>query len=296
MFEYDGLFLTSFLVGLFARAFMLKIDYRQFPSFPHSYAIHLTLGMIAAALGALVVPALVAEEYIAVTFLTIGAQQFRDVRSMERDSLNRIELTELVPRGEAYIEGIAKLFEARNYLALLTSLATSLIYYYSNFILAIIGGGITGYLLHMFMKGARVGDIAEIEIVELNFKGKNIGIDDVIMMNVGENEALQKWHHEGIGIKVIPKDENARATLAGLGQRQAILHDLSILMGIKLDKGLQQFTPLARLDIDYGTLNIIFIPQEPDKIFIEEAVKRIPVLESSQRKPLSDKMGRKAAD
>jgi len=296
MFEYGGLFLTSVLLGTLARAFMLKIDYRQFPSFPHSYAIHLTLGMIAAALGALIVPALVAEEYIAVTFLTIGAQQFRDVRSMERESLNRIELTELVPRGEAYIEGIAKLFEARNYLALLTSLATSLIYYYSNFILAIIGGGIIGYLLHWFMKGARVGDIAEIEIVELNFKGKNIGIDDVIMMNVGEDEAFQKWHHEGIGIKVIPKDENARATLASLGQRQAILHDLSILMGVKLDKGLQQFTPLARLDIENGTLNIIFIPQEPDKIFIEEAVKRIPVLESSQRKPLSDKMGRKAAD
>ncbi len=296
MFEYGGLFLTSILVGIVARAFMLKIDYRQFPSFPHSYAIHLTLGMIAAALGALIVPALVAEEYIAVTFLTIGAQQFRDVRSMERDSLNRIEMTELVPRGEAYIEGIAKLFEARNYMALLTSLATSLIYYYSNTILAIIGGGIIGYILHWFMKGARVGDIAEIKIVELSFKGKNIGIDDVIMMNVGEDEAFKKWHHEGIGIKVIPKDENARATLAGLGQRQAILHDLSILMGIKLDKGLQQFTPLARLNIENGTLNIIFIPQEPDKVFIEEAVKRIPVLESSQRKPLSDKMGRKAAD
>ncbi len=296
MFEYGGLFLTSVLLGTLARAFMLKIDYRQFPSFPHSYAIHLTLGMIAAALGALVVPALAAEEYIAVTFLTIGAQQFRDVRSMERDSLNRIELTELVPRGEAYIEGIAKLFEARNYLALLTSLATSLLYYYSNFIIAIIGGGIIGYILHWFMKGASVGDIAEIEIVELNFKGKNIGIGEVIIMNVGENEAFQKWYDEGIGIKVVPKDENARATLASLGQRQAILHDLSILMGIKLDKGLQQFTPLARLNIDYGTLNIIFIPQEPDKIFIKEAVKRIPVLESSQRKPLSDKMGKKAAD
>lgn len=296
MFEHGSLLLVSLLVGIIARAFMLNIDYRQFPSFPHSYAIHLTLGMIASALGALVIPALLEKEYIAVTFLTIAAQQFRDVRSMERDSLSKIEKTELIPRGEAYIEGIAKLFEARNYLALLTSFTTSLIYYYSNWIAAIIGGGIIAYLLHYFMEGPTVGDIADIRIVKITFKGKNFGIGDLIMMNAGEEEALEKWKQEGIGIKVIPKDENARATLVNLGQRQAILHDLGILMGIKLDQGLQQYTPLARLNINNGTLNIIFLPQEPDELFIKKAVERIPVLESSQRKPLKDKMGRKAAD
>lgn len=296
MFGYGSLLLTSLLVGILARALMLKIDYRQFPSYPHSYAIHLTLGMIAASLGALVVPVLLEKEYIAVTFLTIAAQQFRDVRSMERDSLAKIEKTELISRGEAYIEGIAKLFEARNYLALLTSLITSLIYYYSNWYIAVLGGGITAFFLHYFMKGPVVGDIAKIEIVDITIKGKSIGVDDLIMMNIGEEEALRKWCLEGVGIKIIPDDENARATLANLGQRQAILHDLGILMGVKLDEGLQQYTPLARLDIDSSTLNIIFIPLEPDKIFIKRAVERIPVLESSQHKPLKDKIGRKAAD
>ena len=146
------------------------------------------------------------------------------------------------------------------------------------------------------MRGPVVGDIAKIEIVDITIKGKSIGVEDIIMMNVGEEEALSKWRLEGVGIKVVPNDENARATLANLGQRQAILHDLGILMGVKLDEGLQQYTPLARLDIDSSTLNIIFIPQEPDRIFIKEAVKRIPVLESSQHKPLKDKIGRKAAD
>lgn len=296
MFKYGWLLFESLLVGFFARAFMLRIDYRQFPSFPHSYAIHLTLGMIASALGALFLPALLEREYIAVTFLTIGAQQFREVRNLERESLARIEETEIIPRGKAYIEGIAKLFEARNYLALLTSLATSFIFYYLGWIWALFGGAFIGFVLHFLMKGPHIADIASVKIVPLNFKGKNIGIGNVIMMNVGEEEAFNKWYNEGIGIKIIPKDENARATLVNLGQRQAILHDLSVLMGVKLDTGMQQFSPMARIDIDYGTLNIIIIPQEPDEEFIKKAIEKIPVLESSERKPLKSKMGRKAAD
>ncbi len=67
-------------------------------------------------------------------------------------------------------------------------------------------------------------------------------------------------------------------------------------MGVKLDEGLQQYTPLARLQLDYGILNIIIIPQEPDEKFIKEAVGKIPVVESSQRKPLKSKTGKKAAD
>ncbi len=296
MFKYGSLLLVSLIIGTGARALMLRIDYRQFPSYPHSYAIHLNLGMIAASLGALVVPALLEKEYIAVTFLTLAAQQFREVRNLERESLANIEKTELIPRGEAYIEGIAKLFEARNYLALITSLFTSLLYYYLGLFFSIIGGSLIAYLLHLFMKSPVIEDIGKVMVVPLTFKGQNIGIDKVIMLNVGETKALEKWRKEGIGIKIIPRDENARATLSNLGQRQAIVHDLSILMGIKLDIGLQQYTPLARLDIDYGTLNIIIIPQEPDKKFIKEAVEKIPVLESSQRKPLKSTSGKKAAD
>ncbi|QTL98230.1 hypothetical protein GM661_09680 [Iocasia frigidifontis] len=296
MFKYGELLVVSFLLGTLARAFMLRIDYRQFPSFPHSYVIHLILGGIAAALGALVVPVLLEKEYIAITFLTLAAQQFRDVRNMERESLAQIEENELIPRGKAYIEGIAKLFEARNYLALVTALITSLVYFYFNWYLGILAGSLSAYLLHLFMKGPTVADIARVELKELTIKGYNIGVDDIIIMNIGEKEALEKWQQEGLGIKIIPKDENARTTLSNLGQRQAILHDLAVLMGVKLDKGMQQFTPLARLDLNYGTLNIIFLPQEPDWEFIKQAIEKIPVLESSQQKPLKSKIGRKAAD
>jgi len=47
---------------------------------------------------------------------------FRDVRKMERDSLKDLENTEYTARGNAYIDGIAKTFEARNYFALIVSL------------------------------------------------------------------------------------------------------------------------------------------------------------------------------
>lgn len=296
MFKYGGMFLTSFLIGSIARAFMLRIDYRQFPSFPHSYAIHLTMAMIAAALGALAFPVLLEEEYIAITFLTIAAQHFRDVRNLERKSLEKLDQSELIPKGTAYIEGIAKLFEARNYLALITSLTTSIIYYYTTWYIAVIGGGIIAFALHYFMKGVTIKDIAKVEIVPLTFDGYNIGIGDVIMMNVGEKEALERWKREGMGIKIKPKDENARATISNLGQRMTILHDLGILMGVKLDKGMQQFTPLARLEIDRGTLNIIIIPQEPDKHYLKTAVELIPIVESAQKKPLKSATGKKAAD
>ncbi|MFW5999225.1 MAG: YIEGIA family protein [Halanaerobiaceae bacterium] len=296
MFAYEGVFLTSLFMGALSRAFMLRIDYRQFPSYPHSYIIHLTMGGIAAALGALALPALLEKEYIAVTFLTLGAQQFREVRSLERDSLVETEATELVPRGAAYIEGIAKLFEARNYVALVTALTTSVAYYFIHWSAGIVTGSVVGYFLHWIMRSKNIVDIATVEVVPMVIDGYNIGVDDVIIMNVGEREALSKWRQEGIGIKITPDDEDARNTLSNLGQRQAILHDLTVLMGVKLDQGMQQFTPLARLQLDEGTLRIIIIPQEPDEKYIKQAVQQIPVLESAEKKPLKSKIGRGAAD
>ncbi|HLQ71099.1 MAG TPA: YIEGIA domain-containing protein, partial [Bacillota bacterium] len=93
--------------GVIARIIMLRTDYRQYPTYPHGKIIHVSLGVIAAGLGALVIPALVNKEYTAVTFLALAAQQFRDVRKMERETLTKIDEMELVKRGSTYIEGIA---------------------------------------------------------------------------------------------------------------------------------------------------------------------------------------------
>ena len=105
---------------------MLRTDYRQYPTYPHGRIIHISLGVIAAALGAVAVPAMYKKDFTAITFLTLAAQQFRDVRKMERDTLSQIDSMELVSRGTTYIEGIAMVFEGRNYLVILTALLTTL--------------------------------------------------------------------------------------------------------------------------------------------------------------------------
>ncbi len=105
---------------------MLRTDYRQFPGYPQGYSVHLSLGFIAAALGAIAPPAIVNGDLAAASFLALAATQFREVRSAERETLRNLEETELVPRGPAYIEGIARVFETRNYLAMLTGLGASL--------------------------------------------------------------------------------------------------------------------------------------------------------------------------
>ena len=112
-------------MGIMARVLLLRSDYRQYPTYPHGYASHLFLGIIAALVGAVSVPALMAQEWTAVTFFVIVAQQFREIRSMERDSLEALEETQLVARGSDYIESIARVFEARYYIVIFVAASAS---------------------------------------------------------------------------------------------------------------------------------------------------------------------------
>ena len=122
---YTEAVILGMIAGFLARLYMLRTDYRNYPSYPHGYIIHLSLGAIAASLASIALPALLEEEYTAITFLVLCAQQFRDIRNMERETLMKLEENTLVPRGLDYIEGIAKVFESRNYLVMLVSLVTS---------------------------------------------------------------------------------------------------------------------------------------------------------------------------
>lgn len=287
---------VSILLGFSARCVTLRVDYRQYPSYPHAYVTHLTLGFIAAALGALALPALLDKNYVAVTFLALAAQEFRDVRNIERQSLAEMEETELVPRGKAYIEGIAKLFEARNYLSMLTAFVTSICIHYIGLWIGIFVGALFTMLMLRMMVGPRIKDIAIVEKAPISIKDRKIGIGDVIMMLLGEDEAVENWRKHGFGVIVAPKDDNARATLANIGQRQAILHDVATQLGIKLDVGIQQYSPLARLDLETGRVCIIIMPMEPDVEPLLESIRLVPVLESAQRKPLKSRAGKWAAD
>ncbi len=293
--KYSQIIIVSIVMGLTARIYMIRIDNRQYPSYPQGLLSHLTLGLIAAALGSVAVPALVEREYGAVTFLSLAAQQFRDVRNMERQSLDNIEPTELVPRGMAYIEDIAKAFEARNYMVIITSLITSITMYLvgifnsSNAIQIPSGitiGIVTAVTLKALLRREMIKDIAEVIPGKITFQGPLLTVNDVIIMNIGLKESRRIYEENGVAVEIIPRDANASATLSNIGQRQAIQHNSASLLGIRKDVDEPDFTPLARRNADNGNIVLALIPMEADVNLLVEAVKQTPVLETSRRKPL----------
>jgi uncharacterized protein len=69
------------IIGTLTRYYLLRRDYRQYPSYPHGVVANLSLGFIAAVIGAVAIPALAEKEFTAVTFLALAATQFREVRT-----------------------------------------------------------------------------------------------------------------------------------------------------------------------------------------------------------------------
>lgn len=289
-------------MGVIARTYMMKIDYRQYPTYPQAYLSHFTLGVIAAGLGAVVIPAITEKEYVAITFLAIAAQHFRDVRSMERESLDNIEPTELVPKGTAYIEDIAKTFEARNYMAIITATATGTAMYLGNLlefsilmrvILGVIVGAIVIILLNRMLQTRLVEDIADVKEAKITFEGPILTIAGVGVMNIGLKESREIFLKSGIAVEIIPRDKNATAVLSNAGQRQAIQHNAAIQLGIRKDMDEPDFTPIARRNPNNGNIVMAIVAMEPNIECLIEAVNRTPVLESSKRKPLDSYVGKK---
>lgn len=293
---YTEAILLGMAAGFLARLYMLRTDYRNYPSYPHGYIIHLSLGAIAASLAAIALPALLEEEYTAITFLVLCAQQFRDIRNMERETLMKLEENTLVPRGLDYIEGIAKVFESRNYLVMLVALVTSGATIFGGQKIGILAGVAMILFSRFLMRGSFIRDIARVEEGTLHFEKSLLYIDDIVIMNVGDLEAQEKILQEGVAIVLHPYDDDGRSVLNNLGQRQALLHDISMLVGNKLEIGEQEWTPAARKNMDTGALGIFLLPNEKDIGCVIEAAKRTPVLESAVQKPLANTIGREASD
>ncbi|GAX89704.1 YIEGIA family protein [Effusibacillus lacus] len=286
---YTEMILVGTLLGTLARLYMLRTDYRQYPTYPHGRVIHIALGVIASGLGAVAVPSLFEKNYTAVTFLALAAQQFRDVRNMERQMLSNVDQNELVPRGITYIEGIAMVFEGRNYLVIFTAFVSSLATYFSGWPGGIMAGAAAIGICNRFMSGNVVGDIAYIQEGDLHFDGPNLYVDDIHIMNIGLQDSKNEILAHGMGLVLIPKNVNSKTTLAHLGQRQAIIHELSTILGVYRDSGTPSFVPLSKRDLASGRLAFFFLPMEKDFETAKQIVVRSPVLENSIRKPLKSK-------
>jgi hypothetical protein len=271
--------------GMAARLLMLRSDYRQYPAYPHGKIINLALGLIAGALGAVAVPALYIKNYTAITFLALAAQQFRDVRNMERSTLTAIDNLELVPRGAAYIEGIAVVFEGRNYLAIFTAFLTSLSVMTVGWWGGVTAGLLSLFVVHRFMRGKNITHIANVERVPLKLEGPNLYVGEIYMMNVGLDENRDIIKEQGIGFILTPKNDDAKVTIANLGQRQAILHDVSTRLGVYRDDGDPQLLPIGKLGLRTGKLGLLVLPREKDMDKAYQAVCNVPLLEAAVRMP-----------
>lgn len=277
--------LLGTLVGFVARLYMLRTDYRQYPTYPHGRVIHLSLGLVAAGLGAVAVPALLQKEFTAITFLALAAQQFRDVRNMERNTLSQLDAMELVPRGPAYIEGIAMVFEGRNYLVILTAFFTTLATVYGGWPAGLLVAALMLALDHKLMAGKMIGHIADVQEAPLRFEGPILYVGVTPIMNVGLAKNRETILRHGLGFVLTPHDDAAAVTLANSGQRQAILHDASVILGVYRDEGTPGLIPLARRNLDTGEVAVFILPQRRDPELARRVIERVPVLEGAVRLP-----------
>lgn len=280
------LIVTSLIIGTLARIITIKEDFRQYPSYPNGYLIHLVLGFVAAALGAVAIPALMTKNFIAVTFLTLAIQQFRDVRKSERESLKDLENTEFAYRGDAYIDGISKTFESRNYFSLLVALGCAITIQLvdsKSSLINIISGAIVGfiliYVLKRFSKGKTIGDISEVKEGKIEVKNHELFVDGIYVTNLlGTENASKLFQEEGRAVVIYPKQEHFRVTLENFGQRQAALFEATKTLGVKR----YHFT---RRDFNNGRVVIALVPIINDIDGLIEVVKKTPLLESSKKSP-----------
>ena len=97
--SYGTVILAGIVAGFINRWVLLRYDYRHYPTYPHGHITHLALGFIAASLGAVAIPAITEPDWVAVTFLALAAQQFLEIRDMERKPLTSLEEHKLISRG-----------------------------------------------------------------------------------------------------------------------------------------------------------------------------------------------------
>ncbi|CAI9388089.1 MULTISPECIES: YIEGIA family protein [Bacillaceae] len=277
--------LLGVFVGTILRMYMLRTDYRQYPTYLHGKIIHIALGFIAAGLGSVAIPAILNKDYTAVTFLTVAASQFREVRNMERNTLTELDSFEMVPRGKTYIEGIAIAFESRNYLVMFAGLLSTFGYIIYNIWTGILAAIISVILAKKLMSGGQLKDIVDISYAKPMFDDSGLYVDTIYIMNIGLPERQKEVLKYGMGFILTPKNFNARTTIANLGQRQAILYDVTTALGVYRDSGTPALVPLAKRDLEDGRVAVFVLPQIQNEKKAISIIGAVPTLENAIRMP-----------
>lgn len=297
----DTAFVVALSIGVLSRLIMLNVDKKQYPTQPNVLLTQLVLAFVASALGALVVPALLEKSYTSITFLSLAAEQFRKVRESRRNTLQNLEDIQLVKRGSAFIEEIARTYEVRNYMCIVTSFSTISLYHFmikefnisqnSSLFISGVFGLILAIILKKLLKRKSIEDIADVRQVEIKFVDESIlQVGDLKgITNVGLESDRQRYLENGIGIEIIPKDNNYinASVLYDAGQRQAIVYNIYSRVGLFRDDNEPAFVPLPRRHPQKQSIMIAYVPIERDVEKVLEAVRSCPILSSSKGRNLS---------
>lgn len=276
---------VGFIAGFLSRAISIKSGRSHYPGYPSGYISQIALAIIAAIIGSSIIVSLVGKQFTAATFLTLAATQFRDVRSTERTTLEKEESLILVSRGAGYIEGIAITYEARNYLAMLIALVTSVSVEYLGVVVGAIVGIVAIIVGEIYMSGPHMGDMVDVEPGKIHFeKGTLLYVGDVMMMEVGLPHSRERYLQEGIGVILTPKGPRGQSALWNVSQRQAISHEVAAAVGAQKDVGYPEQTPLCRMDMPKGSgrAALSILPVEHDVEAVIKAIKKTPMLESGK--------------
>lgn len=282
-YEEYVLILGGIFMGTLARAVTLRVDSRQNPSFPTGYFINLVTGFIASTLGAVAIPAFMNRDFTAVTFLTLAVQHFREIRKLESESFGKLERTGYTERGAAYIDGIAKTYEARNYISLLTSFFTVLAMRlcYTGILFADCLIGLAAGLIVVLSAGADkrkdCGGYRDIAPGAITVAGSKLYVDGMPVTSLlGTDESRERLQNEGVAAVLTPKTDLDRVTLENAGQRQAVLFEAIRSLGVKQ----YQF---AQSDPDSGKTLIAFVPIVRNPGAMLYAIGKTPILENSRK-------------
>uniref|UniRef100_UPI002FCDCA0A YIEGIA domain-containing protein n=1 Tax=Clostridioides difficile TaxID=1496 RepID=UPI002FCDCA0A len=237
---------------------------------------------------------LIDKEFAALTFFVVAIQQFQGLAEQERITLKNIDNEELVPKGDAYVEEIASTYESRSYISLFSALVSSIVYivfarkyglsFFYCTILAIVSGAIVGLIFRRFLRRNSIADIADIVPAKISFEGPILMVNGVIITNIGLESTREKYRNECLAIEVIPRDLGAFGIVNDIGQRQAIIHNLFIHMGIDRDVDEVDIVAISKTNLEKSTVVIPYMPILKDIDVMIDVVKSTPIIETSKGK------------
>lgn len=289
-----NIFLIGVAIGIVSRLITLNTDRKQYPTQPNMLVSQIVLAIVGSALGAMLVPALIQKSYTSITFLSLAASQFRQVRHSKRNSLIEMDNALLVKRGEGYIEEIALTYEVRSYTCILTALATSAAYHlcktelYLGETPSIILGSAAGIGLALIFKKLfvreSIGSIAEVVPAKISFDGPLLKVNDVVISNIGLDSSKQRYLEDGLAVEIIPKNGSyiSSGIILNPGQRQTIANIAYSRLGIMRTPDEPDFIPLLRRNPKNESLVMPYIPIEKDIDKLIAAVKSTPIIESAR--------------